>query len=146
MRHKKVMFSFFSPLNLKGNLCYYDLCSWVGLQCHSSWRKHFWRQVVRVSILGGEENPKEDRNNDKEHKNTFNGEEVRTNVQDGGKETIHWDVKDNSLIGKFWFTLLCWYVMLVCCKVRSSQTYRRLVVMIQTIYNLKKVQQNFRQG
>ena len=33
--------------------------------------------------------------------------------------------------------------LLVCYKVRSSQTYRKIVVMIQTIYNLKKVQQNF---
>ena len=33
--------------------------------------------------------------------------------------------------------------LLVSYKVRSSQTYRTMVVMIQTIYNLKKVQKNF---
>ena len=33
--------------------------------------------------------------------------------------------------------------LLVCYKVRSSQTYKTMVVMIQTIYNLKNVQQNF---
>ena len=93
--------------------------------------------------MGGEENIEEDRKNDKEHKNTFKGKELLTNVQDENKVTIHWDVKDNALIGKFCFFLLCWYVLLVYCKVRPTQTYRKMVVMIQTIYTLKKVQQNF---
>ena len=57
--------------------------------------------------MGGEENLEEDRKNDKEHKNTFNGKELLTNVQDEDKVTIHLDVKDNSLIGKFCFFLLC---------------------------------------
>ena len=33
--------------------------------------------------------------------------------------------------------------LLVCSKVRSSQTYRTMVVIILTIYNLKKVKKNF---
>ena len=43
------------------------------------------------------------------------------------------------------FGLRCFadLLLLVYYKVRSSQTYRTMVVMIQTIYNLNKVQKNF---
>ena len=54
-----------------------DICTGAPLwKFVSSGGKHIWRQVRRVSLFGGEENPKEGRKDDKE---------LLTNVQDEGK-------------------------------------------------------------